>query len=76
MSEAAEKLLEEAMKLPPEERSRLARLLLASTGVANDDMGSEDLAALEEALGESERQFSAGEGREFFSAVADLRTRS
>ena len=76
MTEAAEKLLAEAMKLSPEERERLGKQLLSSTEAANDDMDAEELAALEEALDESEQQFSAGQGREFFSAIAELRAQS
>lgn len=76
MTDAAQKLFEEAMKLSPEERERLARQLLDSTTPANDEMDAEELAALEEALDESERQFAAGEGREFFSAIAELRAQS
>ncbi len=76
MTEAAQRLFEEAMKLSPEERERLGRQLLDSTTAANDDMDAEELAALEEALDESERQFAAGESREFFSAIAELRAQS
>jgi polyhydroxyalkanoate synthesis regulator phasin len=76
MTDAAQKLFEEAMKLSPEERERLAQQLLDSTTAANDEMDAEELAALEEALDESERQFAAGEGREFFSAIAELRAQS
>lgn len=76
MTDAAKKLFEEALKLSLEERERLAQQLLDSTTAANDEMDGEELAALEEALDESERQFAAGEGREFFSAIAALRASS
>ncbi len=37
MTDAAQKLFEEAMKLSPEERERLAQQLLDSTVAANDE---------------------------------------
>lgn len=76
MSEAARKILEEALRLSAEERSLLAKQLLDSVAAANDAMEPEEMAALEEALDESERQFAAGEGRDFFTAIAELRARS
>jgi hypothetical protein len=76
MSEAARKILEEALRLSAEERSLLARQLLDSVAAANDAMEPEELAALEEALDDSERQFAAGEGHDFFTAIAELRARS
>ena len=76
MSEAARKILEEALRLSAEERCQLAKQLLDSGAAANDAMEPEDLAALEEALDESERQFASGEGREFLTAIAELRARS
>ena len=75
-SRAAKKLFEEAMKLPQEERSLLAKQLLDSVDGANDGVPAEELEALEAALDESEREFSAGQGREFFAAIAELRARS
>src|SRR5690606_41900405 len=76
MTDAAEKLLAEAMKLSPEERERLGRQLLSSTEAANDAIDADELAAVEEALDGGEQQFSAGQGREFFSAIAELRAQS
>jgi hypothetical protein len=76
MSEAAKRLFEEAMRLPPEERSLLGRRLLESVAATTDGMDAAELAALEEALDESERQFAAGEGQDFFESIADLRARS
>lgn len=64
------------MKLSPEERERLGRQLPSSTTAADDDMEADELADLEGALDDSEGQFAAGEAREFFSAVAELRARS
>ena len=76
MSEAAKRLLEEAMRLPAEERSLLGRQLLESVAGVNDDMDAAELAALEEALDDSERQFAADEGQDFFDSIAELRARS
>lgn len=76
MSEGAKRLLEEAMKLPAEERRLLGQQLLDSVSPANDGADAEELETLEAALDESDRQFSAGEGREFFTAIAELRARS
>jgi hypothetical protein len=76
MSEAARRLFEEAMSLSAEERSLLAKQLLQSVVVANDELDADELSALDEALEESERQFAAGQGREFFTALAELRARS
>jgi len=76
MSEAARKLLEQALRLSAEERSLLAQQLLESVAAANDAMEPKELAELEAALDESERQLAAGQGREFFSAIAELRVRS
>ena len=59
MTEAAKKLFEEAMKLPPEERSRLAHQLLEST-IANDDMGAEERAELLKAIEDAEQDIDAG----------------
>ena len=74
MSEAAKRLLEEAMRLPADERGLLARRLLES--VRDAGMDPDELAELEAALEESERQFTAGEGRDFFEAIAEARARS
>ena len=76
MSEAARKLLEQALQLSAEERSLLAQQLLESVAAANDAMEPEELAELEAVLDESEREFASGQGREFFSAIAELRARS
>ena len=76
MSEAARKILEQALQLSAEERSLLAQQLLESVAAANDAMEPEELAELEAALDESEREFASGQGREFFSAIAELRARS
>ncbi len=75
MSEAARRLFEEAMSLSAEERSLLAKQLLQSIVVANDELEADELSALEDALNESERQFAAGQGRDFFAALAELRAR-
>ena len=76
MSEAARRLFEEALSLSVEERSQLAKQLLQSVIVANDELDADELSALDEALDESERQFAAGQGRDFFAALAELRARS
>ena len=59
MTEAGKKLFEEAMKLPPKERSRLAQQLLEST-VANDDMDAEERAELLKAIEDAEQDIDAG----------------
>ena len=61
MTDAAEKILEEAMKLPPEVRSHIAHQLLQSV-VANDDMDPEERAELLKAFEEAEQEFDAGRG--------------
>lgn len=76
MSEAARRLFEEAMSLSAEERSQLAKQLLQSVVVANYELDADELSALDEALDESEQQFAAGQGRDFFAALAELRARS
>ena len=76
MSDAAKRLFEEAMRLPAQERSVLGRRLLESVAGTTEEMDAEETAALEEALDESERQFAAGEGQDFFASVAGLRARS
>jgi hypothetical protein len=50
-----------------------AKQLLQSIVVANDELEVDELSALENALNESERQFAAGQGRDFFTALAELR---
>jgi hypothetical protein len=64
------------MSLSAEERSLLAKRLLQSIVVANDELEADELSALEGALNESERQFAAGQGRDFFAALAELRART
>ena len=77
MTEATKRLFQEAMSLSAEERSLLAKRLLQSVAVAaSEDLDSDELSALEGALDESELQFAAGQGREFFTALAELRARS
>jgi hypothetical protein len=76
MSETARRLFEEAMSLSAEERSLLAKRLLQSVVVANDELNADELSALDGALDESEQQFAAGQGRDFFTALAELRARS
>ncbi len=61
MTDAAEKILEEAMKLPPEVRSRIAQQLMDSVA-ANDDMDPEERAELLAAFEEAEQEFDAGLG--------------
>ena len=53
MSEAARKILEEALRLSAEERSQLAKQLLDSVAAANDAMEPEELAALDAAIEET-----------------------
>jgi hypothetical protein len=74
MSEAAKKILEDAMRLPADERGLIARRLLES--VQHVGMDPVELEELEAALEESERQFAAGEGRGFFEAIVEARSRS
>jgi hypothetical protein len=76
MSEAARRLLQEAMRLPADERRLLGRRLLESVADVNDDMDAAELATLEEALDESERRFAADEGQDLFDSIAELRARS
>jgi hypothetical protein len=49
VSEAARRLFEEAMSLSAEERSLLAKQLLQSIVVANDELEADELSALEDA---------------------------
>ena len=64
MTEAAEKLLAELMKLPWEEREALALRVLEP---ANDDMSTEERAELEQAIEESVKDHENGD---FEDAVA------
>ena len=60
MTESAKKLFEEAMKLSPVERERLAQQLLESTAAANDDMAREELAELKQAFDDAEDEIANG----------------
>ena len=76
MTDAAQKLFEEAMKLSPEERERLAQQLLESTAAANDQMDAEELAALDAAIEESYADEAAGRVRDVYEAFPRLRVNS
>ncbi len=78
MTDAAKKLLAEAMKLSPEERERLAKQLLSSTDAANDDWANEQnwspeaRERLEAALAKGSADVAAGrtvDAREFLSTL-------
>lgn len=76
MSEAAKRLLEEAMRLSPDERSMLGRQLLDSVDVANDEIAVDELAALDEAIEDSYADEAAGRVRDVFDAFPQLRSES
>ena len=76
MSEAARKLLEQALQLSAEERSLLAQQLLESVAAANDAMEPEELAALDAALEETYADEEAGRVRDLFEAFPQLRSDS
>lgn len=78
--EAAEKLLAEAMKLPPEERERLGEQLLDSAEAANDDWTNEETWSpaarerLEERLARGSADIAAGrtvDAREFLATLPE-----
>ena len=80
MTDATKKLFEEAMKLSPEERERLAQQLLASTATANDDWANEETwgpaarERLEGALANGSADIAAGrmvDAREFLSKLPE-----
>ena len=73
MTDAAQKLFEEAMKLSPEERERVAQQLLDSTTAPNDEMEAEELGALDAAIEESYADEAAGRVRDVFEAFPQLR---
>ena len=80
MTDAAQKLFEEAMKLSPEERERLAQQLLDSAVAANDDWANEETWSpaarerLEGALVKGSADIAAGRmvgAREFLSKLPE-----
>jgi hypothetical protein len=80
MTDAGQKLFEEAMKLSPEERESLVQQLLDSATVANDDWANEDLWSpaarerLEGALAKGSTDIAAGrtaDAREFLSKLPE-----
>ena len=73
MSEAARKILEQALQLSAEERSLLAQQLLDSVAAANDAMEPEELAALDVAIEETYADEEAGCVRDLFEAFPQLR---
>ena len=76
MSEAAKKILEEALRLSVDERSQLAKQLLDSVAAANDAMEPEELAALDAAIEETYADEKAGRVRDLFEAFPQLRSNS
>lgn len=75
MSPDAAKLLEEALKLSPAERSEVADGILRSLEDDGDDLDDEERARLQAALAASEAEFASGEYRDASDVIADLRRR-
>ncbi len=76
MTEAAQKLFEEAMKLSPEERERLAQQLLDSTTAANDedDLDAAEREALHESIREGLADMKAGRTFDVAEVIAEIRS--
>lgn len=73
MGPDAAKLLEQALKLSPEERSEVADGLLRSLDDDTDDLDDEERARLHHALAASEDDFAAGDYRDASDVISDLR---
>lgn len=75
MTDAAQKLFEEAMKLSPEERERLAQQLLDSTTAANDedDLDAAEREALHESIREGLADMKAGRTFDVAEVIAEIR---
>lgn len=74
MTRGAAKLVEEALKLPPDERAEVIEELVRSLD-DGDDLDDEDRARLHTALRESEAEFAAGQGIPAADVLDRLRTR-
>ena len=68
-------VLSEPTDLPDGEVVEIA-ILRSAEKAGDDGMDAEEVAALEKALEESERQFAAGEEQDFFETIAELRSGS
>ncbi len=79
MTDAAQKLFEEAMKLSPEERERLAQQLLSSTA-ANEtgddfsDLSDDERQQMEESIHEGLADIEAGRTFDTAAVIAEIRS--
>jgi hypothetical protein len=75
MTEEAKRVLEQALKLPPDSRAELAAGILASLEQETDGLSDDERERLHEALEEAHAELERGEGIPAAQVIAQLRAR-